>query len=36
MSKKRRKRTTGKTTGKIQALDEEALKGICRRHGPRK
>ena len=28
MSKKRRKRTTGETTGKIQALDDEALKGI--------
>ena len=28
MVKKWRKRTTGKTTGKIQALDDEALKGI--------
>ena len=28
MSKKSRKRTTGKTTSNIQALDDEALKGI--------
>ena len=28
MMKKRRKKTTGKTTGKIQALDDEELKGI--------
>ena len=28
MMKNWRKRTTGKTTSKIQALDDEALKGI--------